>query len=569
LKYATYSAETAALATYWKGEAAFREGGFTLAQKLFSEFVLSAGVSHTDEYRVAHYSLAYSLFQQEKYAEAQSWFRKYAAFSADKPSAMLCDAYNRIGDCNFMQSAYGEAILAYATVIKIGLSDADYAAFQSGLCYGLEGSQDKKIELMNAVINARPASPYADNALYEKGRCYVQMQEYEQAVNVYAELLSKFQQSTFYAKTLIELGLICVNKADNKQALDYYKRVVKDFSGTAEARSALLGIKNIYIEMEDVDGYAKYVAGIKNVGQVNASERDSMTFAIAENQYMANDCEKATPSLKKYLQEFSVGAFVVDANFYMADCYYRAGKLEEAVLHFDYVLNSPKSSYTEPSLLGAARASFELGENEKAAIFYERLAQAASTKATVVEALVGKMRADFLAKNDTAVLTDVAIVLNIDNLSPELSTEAHFKRAKAQEHLGDTAKAHEDYMLVSKNAKTKEGAEAQYKIIEYLFSKNDLDKAEAAVLEFSKSGTPHQYWLAKSFITLGDVYVKRNDAFQAKATYESIADGYSESNDGIVAEVTAKIQQLTASESAKEASAEQQSNEQITITGTR
>jgi TolA-binding protein len=391
----------------------------------------------------------------------------------------------------------------------------------------------------------------------------MQMQQYEQAVNVYAQLLSQFPQSVFYAKTLIELGLIYVNKGNNQQALDYYKRVVKDFSGTAESRSALLGVKNIYVEMGDVDAYVKYVSSIKYAGQVNASERDSMTFAVAENQYVANDCGRATLSLQKYLSEFSVGAFVVDAHFYLGDCYYRTGKLEEAASHFAYVLNAPKSSYTEPSLLGAARASFELGENAKAASYYERLEIAASTKATMVEARVGKLRASYLSNNYTAVLTDVLAVLAIDNLSPELRNEAHFKRAKVLEGLGAIDKAMEDYTLVAQNAATKESAEAQYKIIEYLFNKNELDKAEKAVLNFSKSGTPHQYWLAKSFIVLGDVYVKRKDAFQAKATYESIIDGYPVTNDGIIAEVTAKMRQLTASERAKEAGAEQRSSFEI------
>ncbi len=552
LQYSSYNSTTAALAKYWKGEAAYREGDYSLAQNLFNDFVLSAGISQTPEYKVAHYSLGYSLFQQKQYANATGWFRKYIAFASDKPNAMLCDAYNRVGDCNFMLHGYSEAIENYKKVIALNIVDADYAAFQSGICYGLVNEQDRKIDLMNTVINFRPASTYLDNALYEKGRCYVQMQQYGQAINAYTQLLSKFPQSLFYAKTLIELGLIYVNKGDNKEALDYYKRVVKDFSGTSESRSALLGVKNIYVEMGDVDAYVKYVSGIKNVGQVNASERDSMTFDVAERFYVNNDCDKANLSLQKYLKEFPLGAFVVDAHFYLADCDYRAGKLDEAVQHFAYVLKMPKSSYTEPSLLGAARASFEMGDNAKAANYYEQLEQIASTKATLVEARVGKLRANYLSRNYMHVPVDADAVLAVDNLAPELSREAHFKRAKAQDALGNADKAQEDYLLVANSVATKEGAESQYRAIGYLFNKNKLDETEKAILAFAQSGTPHQYWLAKSFIILGDIYVKRNDAFQAKATYESILDGYTVPNDGIVDEVTGKMQQLMNEEKAKE-----------------
>jgi TolA-binding protein len=256
---------------------------------------------------------------------------------------------------------------------------------------------------------------------------------------------------------------------------------------------------------------------------------------------------------------------VVDAHFYLADCYYRAGKLEESMPHFAYVLNMPKSSYTEPSLLGAARVAFELGENEKAARYYEQLGQAAGTKATAVEARVGKLRADFAANNYVAAIAAAEVVLATDNLAAELKEEAHFKRARSYRALGAAAKALEDFVLVAQNMKTKNGAESKFRVIEYLYSKNDLEQVEKNVFEFSKSGTPYQYWLAKSFIVLGDVYVKRNDAFQARATYESIIDGYTVTNDGIIAEVVQKIQQFVAAEKEKEAKAAQQAPVDVVV----
>ena len=40
------------------------------------------------------------------------------------------------------------------------------------------------------------------------------------------------------------------------------------------------------------------------------------------------------------------------------------------------------------------------------------------------------------------------------------------------------------------------------------------------------SGTPQTYWLAKSFIVLGDSFAEQGELEQAKATFESIRDGY-------------------------------------------
>ena len=52
------------------------------------------------------------------------------------------------------------------------------------------------------------------------------------------------------------------------------------------------------------------------------------------------------------------------------------------------------------------------------------------------------------------------------------------------------------------------------------------------------------YWLAKAYILLGDVYVRRGDNFQARATYQSVADGYSPADDGIVDEAKKRIEKL-------------------------
>ena len=43
---------------------------------------------------------------------------------------------------------------------------------------------------------------------------------------------------------------------------------------------------------------------------------------------------------------------------------------------------------------------------------------------------------------------------------------------------------------------------------------------------------------------LGDVYVRKGDNFQARATYQSVADGYSPADDGIVAEAKERIAKL-------------------------
>ena len=49
---------------------------------------------------------------------------------------------------------------------------------------------------------------------------------------------------------------------------------------------------------------------------------------------------------------------------------------------------------------------------------------------------------------------------------------------------------------------------------------------ESEVYDFSQKAGNQSYWLAKAYLVLGDSFVERGSYEQAKATYESIGEGY-------------------------------------------
>ena len=54
------------------------------------------------------------------------------------------------------------------------------------------------------------------------------------------------------------------------------------------------------------------------------------------------------------------------------------------------------------------------------------------------------------------------------------------------------------------------------------------------------------YWLAKSFLVLGDTFVEKGDLTQAKATFESVRDGYepSGSSDDVLDNAVMRLAKL-------------------------
>ena len=63
--------------------------------------------------------------------------------------------------------------------------------------------------------------------------------------------------------------------------------------------------------------------------------------------------------------------------------------------------------------------------------------------------------------------------------------------------------------------------------------------------DFINANTPHQYWMAKAFLLLADINIKKGDVVFARATLQGLKDNYSITNDGILDEVQTKLDSLT------------------------
>jgi TolA-binding protein len=122
--------------------------------------------------------------------------------------------------------------------------------------------------------------------------------------------------------------------------------------------------------------------------------------------------------------------------------------------------------------------------------------------------------------------------------------KARYAKSEALMKAGKESEAMKVYELLATEVKSAEGAEAYYRLLEAEFVGGNDEKAEQMIMRFAESKTPQNYWLAKSFLILGDIYLAKGDTFQARSTYQSVVDGYSPDNDGIVAEAKSKISKL-------------------------
>jgi len=536
-----------ALALFWKAEAFYRVGDFNKAISEYVSFMKSPGAFSLPEYRTAHYNLAYSYFQLKDFESAEDYFRKYLNLEADLRSEKVADANNRLGDCYYLKRDYAAAIANYEKALRMNLYDADYALFQKAFCLGLQRDYQGKISNLQTLMQNYPKSTYQDDALYETGRTYERMNQPQVAIGFYKDVISKFPQSNFVNKALVQLGLASYNLNDFQASVNYYKQVVDRFLNMPETHAALSGMKNSYIEMNDVDSYFAYTGKLGSGVQVSVSEQDSLSYQSAEKLYMARD-KKARSQFERYLSQFPNGSFVLNSKFYLAEIQYDSGEYNKALEGYDFVLSQSDNSFTEAALAKAAGLQYNAENYQKSLAYFERFANVSNSGNNLLNARTGIMRCQFKLANYQAVVDQANLILGSEKVSDIQKRETNYKLAVSLYNLGNKDKAFPILKQLSTDTNSGEGAEAKYLVSEILYEKQKLKEAENEIMDFIDKNSPHQFWLAKSFILLSDIYVKNGDEFQAKHTLKSIVENYPEQNDGILDLTRRKLQVIEAGE---------------------
>ncbi len=540
LTNAGYDAELNARTLFWRAEALFKTNDIPAAEEAYKKFLETSGAYGLEEYKMAHYSLGYCSFNQKKYPEAASWFRKYLSLTSEAKTAVVADACNRVGDCFFVAMDYSNAITYYEKSIRINLFDADYALFQKGFSQGLLANHEQKIATLNTIITSFPKSSYVDDALYETGSSYLKLKNPDKALSFFQKIVTDFPSGAMVSKALVQMGLVYYNQNKYPLALETYKKVVTSFPGTTESQNALAGVKNVYIEMNDVDSYFTYVKGLSTPVTISDAEQDSLSYFAAENVYLSGDCERSKVSFAKYIERFPNGNFIINAQYYKGDCNYRNGDADQALQAFNFVIGSPRNIFSEQALLGAARINYNAKRYGDAAQNYKMLESQAQVRLNILEARIGQMKAYYSLKDYTQAIDASSRVLASEKVPDNNIREANFITAQSQFALGNKDQALVIYKKLAADVKTIEGAESKFHVAEILNGTGQADKAQKEIFDFIDKTTPHQYWMAKSFILLAEIYSKKKDNYQALQTLKSILDGYDVKDDGILDEARAK-----------------------------
>ena len=530
-----------ALCLFWLGEIEYKSGDYAKAISYYDYYLRRAPKSER-EYKMALYNLGYAHFTQKDMAKSQKAFEGFVWLykEADRYRA---DAFNRLGDAQYSQRKYADAVKSYEGSVALGTAEQDYAKYQRAISLGLAGKTTAKIGALRQM-QGENCGDYNDDAAYELGRTYVSLGRYSDGASVLEGFVEKYPQSPYYTPALLDLGLVHFNLGNSDKSLHYYDKIISSAPQSAAAKDAIQSVREIYVARGSIDDYFAYAERSGVECDLSLMARDSLSFRSAQNIYLAERTADAISHLKGYLANYPKGYYTNDALFCLSDCYLKADSLDRAVESLKLLAEQPQNQYTVPVVEKLARVTYDNLMFDEAAPAFRRMYDVVDSAAARTEAANGYAESVLYRKDDDALMAMANDLDTLADVDAAMLRRVRFAKAKVHGSRNEAVEARKIYEMLASDVTNAEGAESAYRVIEALFAEGNHDECEKRIYTLADSKTPHAYWLGKAFIMLGDIYVQRNDSFQAKATYRSVVDGYTPADDGIVAEAQAKLDKL-------------------------
>jgi len=509
--------EITAMSTYWLADSYYNIAAFRKSADLYNEY-LSISLSSSSNF--TQYNLGYAYFKLKNYQKAKNSFRKFTKLAKD--SMRLNDAYLRTADCYYMLSDFRMAEKNYELAANYALFDTDYAIYNRSVCLGLIGKSSDKVKLLQQLEENYKQSAYYDDALQDLAVHYKNANQAALAIAYYDKLLLFANDDELKAKVHLSKGMIHFNANNIDDAIASFLFVLNDYAQTTSFKQALAGLRATYVSIVKVEEYLNIVNALPQVS-ISRAEQDSLTYSTAFMKFTEGDYGVAKTTFQQYITNFSNGIFSVDANYYLAESCVKVKDTICALSSFKKVVEA-NNKHLEPSFLYLARHYFTLNDFEKSNKYYQNIEKMATNNSVKREAVIRLMIGFETNKNEQSI-NYANKVLALEKIDNSLKSRASIILARSYFAHGNFQKAEKTFSFLSENSTSKVGAEATYMIAYLQFLNDSLQKSETIIYQLANDFTA-DYWIAKGFILLADIYLQNGNNFQAKATLQSIIENY-------------------------------------------
>lgn len=514
-------------AIYWLADSYYQLKNYNEAEDAYIRFIDTKGANNLEVYALAHYNLGYIYLNNNDYANASVKFKEFINNDKLSDKERQGDAWTRIGDCYFIQRQYNNAITSYNNSLKISNKNADYIYFQQAMGYGALGKSKEKINSLNTLIVRHQKSVYYDRAIYEMGMTQLNSNDNKSAITSFNKVIKERPRSQYARKSLMKIGMIYYNNDENEKALENLKTIVAQYPNTEESREALNIISSIYRDNNEIQSYFDYIAE-NNLAEISIDKQDSLTFRNIEDFYSSKKYQQVIKGAKQYIEKHPNGAYLLDVHYYAMNSMEMTNETDGIRTHIEYIINQNDNDYTDQALLLIARMDYDESSYSNSAKYYERLLNITENQQVITEAIEGSMKSYYFDKQYDKAIEKANQLMRMQDINGNQKKQANYILGKSYFDKKDYSEALKHFEIYSNIDNTETGAECAYLSAVCLYNTQRYDDAEEKVFFVSDKFSNYINWTARSFIILSDVYVAKDNIFQAKETLKSVIENYPE-----------------------------------------
>ena len=537
-----YDSEIRAASFFLKGEAQSIAQQWNDAIASYGSVFKTSNTSKTDYYVKSRYGIGYAYYNTQQYDKALPHFKAFVADEqAQANPTNLNDATIRLADCYYIQKNYSQALALYDKAIAQKAADADFAYFQKGVIYGIQGKRDQAMESLRTLSSNYPRSQYADEAAYQRAIIDFEAGNYAPAIAGFSNLIETRPDSRLLPNALQKRGVAYSNLNKQTEAQTDFKRILNEYPSSKVAQNALYSLQESLAATNQSAEFDTYLARFKSANPQSGA-LEGVEFEAAKSLYLSGKYEEAITRLEAYLNAYQTSSYAPDARYFLADAYLKNNDNEAALAKLKEVVTENKSEYVSRAIYRVAELEFENKNYPEAITYYNRLLETAASKKDQSNALMGLMRSYFLTNDyvNTGKIADELIAQG--NASLNAYNSALLYKGKATYAAGNLEQALTELSATVGSATDANGAEAQYLVGEIHYKQKKYKESLNDLFKISSNYSAYEYWLGKAFILIADNYTATNELFQAKATLNSVIEN--SPNQEIVEEAKAKLNTL-------------------------
>ncbi|GAB4295186.1 MAG: tetratricopeptide repeat protein [Ignavibacteriaceae bacterium] len=506
---------------YYLAESYYRLAEYSKALQRYDKI----NPDNTELAPLSLYGKAYCYMKQNDYQNAAFYFSEFVRkFPEDKN---IIDAKLRLADSYYASKNFEASSKVFADLFKAGSAEINdpYVFYQYAQALYKSGKTARAISEFAELQRRFPDSDYADESLFTVGWIYFQQGNYQQAVSSYRNVLQIYPSTPLKPVLYYSIADAFFNLSMYDSAIVNYEKVLTVSPSSDYVYDAINGIQYSYVA-QGKPGKAVLLIDEFISKNPNLSYSDQIYYKKGEIYYSERDYEKAISAYKDFIIKYPSSALVADAFYWIGKSSQNIGQKSEAILNFRNVfINYPKSKSAPAAVIELCNIYNDNENYDETLLLLEDALGKLNNTPRLAELKFLKANT-LLKKGDFSAAGEV-----LDDILQNHGETIFGDRAKLEIGLielaagrYDNARLYFENLVQSRSDNL--AAEAQFYIGKSFFDENLLTDAISALVRVKNVFSSYDEWVTRSYMLLGECYLKLNDIPKAKEMYRQVVKSH-------------------------------------------